>query len=180
MTPPCQCPTLYPVPNAKVTTAFLLHSPLLPKKRSLPPPAQKPAACPSSPVTRTASPQSSPPAPKESRGCSPKPPTPGLAGSAGRGRHCSPRVVSYGSQLPLSPERFRRRVTHELECAKPPANRASCLRPRGGGCEGRAAGPAPRHSTPVRQRLGPQSCAGIVLCPVPVCKTSVPGRPKDL
>lgn len=43
MMPHCQRPTPYPVPNAEVTTAFLLRSPLLPKKRSLPPPARKPA-----------------------------------------------------------------------------------------------------------------------------------------
>lgn len=106
------------------------------------------------------------------RSCPPPSPPSVLAGSAGRGRHRSPWVVCYGSQLPPSPERFRRRVTHELECAKPPANRASCPRPRRGGRRGESSRPhghgTAQHGTaPCTRMHGPDTTDARPPCVLP-------------
>lgn len=136
-------------PEAEGTVTLLLPTPPLPKQPLVPRPARRRALrVPLPQLSLLGAPSTTPKHPRRAGGRLPGPPTPPvLAGSAGRGRHRSPWVVCYSSQLPPSPERFRRRVTHELECAKPPANRASCLRPRRGGGEGRAAGPAVQHGS---------------------------------
>lgn len=89
MTPPCQCPTLYPVPKAKVTTAFLPRSSLPPEKRSLPPPARKPARRVPPPQLLVLGPpgstQSSLPAPQGSRGLSRAPPPQSWQAAPGAG-----------------------------------------------------------------------------------------------
>lgn len=148
ITPPCTNAGWAPVPRVLGSVTALPRTALLPQKsprpaRSCPFPDHEPQ-----PRRTVAGPPQSALFcwVRGEGGCPPWIPSM-LALSAGRGRHRSPSVVCYSSQLPPSPERFRRRVTQELECAEPPANRASCLRPRRGGSEGRAAGPAARHGT---------------------------------
>lgn len=150
MMPHCQRPTPYPRPQCRGDHSIPPALSTAPQKVITPTSCKETClACPSFLVAFTGTSQHHPRAafqhPRGAGGRLPSPPTPELAGSVGRGRHWSPWVVCYGSQLPLSLERFRRRVTHELECAKPPANRASCPRPRRGVVRGEQ--PAPRHST---------------------------------
>ncbi|XP_038016668.1 proline-rich receptor-like protein kinase PERK9 isoform X2 [Motacilla alba alba] len=149
---PRQCPSLHPVPSAQVTTAFLLHSSLLPKKRSLLPPARKPArhVCPpwllvlGPPSTSPELPSSSP----GEQGALSKPPHP----RAGRQRRARASLEPLGCLLRLPtaavPGEVSKASDPRTGMRKASSKQSQLPAPAQGGWRGESSRPrTARHST---------------------------------
>lgn len=157
---PCQCPTLYLGPNAQVTTAFLLRSPLLPQSHHSPFQHRNLLCMSLLPGylywDLAAPPQSSLPAPQGSKGPSPKPPHPGA------GRQCRARAslepLGCLLRLPTAsvPGEVSKASDPRTGMRKASSKQSQLPAPARGG-EGRAAGPAPRHCM-AQQSAAPHPC----------------------
>lgn len=144
---PCQRPTLYPVPKAKMTTAFLPRSSLLPKKRSL---LGNPLGVSLLPSYLYWDLPAAPRAPLQhprGAGALSRAPHP----RAGRQRRARASLEPLGCLLRLPtasvPGEVSKASDPRTGMRKASSKQSQLPAPAQGGDEGRAAGPAPRHGT---------------------------------